>query len=139
MVSATRARRSCHRAIATTTINRTWFGAINLAILNCLSLSQSLSYTFIELVMVKKFRICCWTFDAIYDSSKDVIISGFWLPYRYFRLSVPVEITCQHFLSSTCCKPEICRWNNNAVAVNIGNCNHLDRRWINASAMHSSK
>jgi len=109
-------RRNWSQAIASTTDNRKQqyrrFGR------QSCNFWQSIVVAIIWLIFCRarrhqKSRIWRCNFDAVclWQNSRNVIISGLG-PYRYFRLSVAVILTCQHyFLPIHGFTLQICRWN----------------------------
>jgi len=72
---------------------------------------QSCHFELTDVVTGRKFRICRWNFDALSQFQRCKYFRV-WLPYRYFRLSVAVAITCRHFFElyivvTTMCSKEV--------------------------------
>jgi len=68
----------------------------------------------------RKLQICRWKCHPICHSSRDKYFR-FWWPYRYFRLSFDIIVTCGHFLRA--CpgrKPQVCRRNCSDICHTVG-------------------
>jgi len=101
-------RSNCHPNCHNRDISISGFGGL-IAISGCRSLSQSLGDTLFELAMVVNAGL------AVGISTLSVVVPVVlpsWWPYRYFRLSFDVIVTCWPVLRARRGrKPQVCRRN----------------------------